>query len=121
MFNFCCIHISTLKATIITMYLLCFSNQQLHETTPRVCYILSTSSTNVNMYIYNTIPQVGILITSWPTQTEKFLSPTMPPWTINAMYKYASRYKLLNFKNSSHSIMHLRSAYQTAMFIYHEI
>ena len=60
MFNFCCVYIATFNITFITMFILHYSNQPLHVTTHRVCYI-SISSTNANMYMYNSIPQLVIL------------------------------------------------------------
>ena len=65
MFSFCCIYIATFDITFFTMFILYYSNQLLHVTTPRICYI-STTSTNVNMYVYHSIPKLGNLFKSWP-------------------------------------------------------
>ena len=110
MFNLCCIQIAAFSTISITMFILHYSNQLLHVTTPRVCYI-TISSTNVNMYVYHRIPQLVILIKSWSKHNEKFLSPALPPWSTIDIYKNASCYKLLNIYNILYSIMHLGSAY----------
>ena len=78
MINFRCIYIGRFNITFITMFILYYSNQSLHVTTHRVCCI-SISSTNVIMCVCHSILQLVILIKSWTTQTEKFLSPALPP------------------------------------------
>ena len=71
----CCIQIVTFNTTSTSMSILHCSSQLLHVTKPRVCYI-TISSTNENMYVHHSIPQLVILIKSSPIKTEKFLPPT---------------------------------------------
>ena len=72
------------------------------------------------MYVYHSIQQLGTLIKSWPTQTEKFLSATLPPLDhYFAAYEYSSYCELLYIYNNLHPIMHLRSEYQTETLIQH--
>ena len=91
MFYFCSIYIASFNIAFITMFIGHYGNEPLHVTTPRVSYIY-ISSANVNMCVYHIKLQLFIIIKSWPTQTEKFLSPTLMPWTIISIYKYASCY-----------------------------
>ena len=63
MVNFCGIYVATFNKTFITMFIPYYSNKPLHVTTPRVSNI-SISSTNVNIYMYHTIPQLVILLKS---------------------------------------------------------
>ena len=60
------------------MFILYYNNQPLHVTTHQVCYIyLVTKCNNVFTTAYQNL---RFLIKSWPTQTEKFLSPSQPPF-----------------------------------------